>query len=108
MRLLNRGYILVQHRQSYWDWVKNVDEECIFNEDDNCEPTLYLIKEDFFDDEILLEQYFKKIFKSELLSVTDNENLWPEKMDIETFELWFMISVIGSTVIDLEKSDIQY
>ena len=88
--------------------MKNVDEECIFNEDDNCEPTLYLIKEDFFDDEILLEQYFKKIFKSELLSVTDNENLWPEKMDIETFELWFMISVIGSTVIDLEKSDIKY
>lgn len=108
MRLLNRGYIVVQHRQAYWDWVRNVDKECFFNEGDHCEPTLYLIKEDFFDDELLLEQYFKKIFKSELFSITDNENMWPEKMDIETFDLWFSISFIGSMVIDLEKSDIEY
>jgi hypothetical protein len=108
MRLLNRGYIVVQHRQSYWDWVKKIDKECNFNEDDNCEPTLYLIKEDFFDDDLLLEQYFKKIFYSELLSVTDNESMWPEKIDISTFDLWFSISFVGSTVIDLEKSDIEY
>lgn len=99
---------MVHHRQAYWDWVKGIDEECIFNEDDNCEPTLYLINEDFFDDEIIVEQYFKKIFKSELLSVTENESIWPEKIDIATFELWFIISFIGSTVIDLEKSDITY
>jgi hypothetical protein len=108
MRLLNRGYIVVNHRQAYWNWVKSVDEECIFNEADQCEPTLYLIKEDFFDDDILIENYFKKIFKAELMSVTDNESLWPEKLDISTFELWFGIAEIGSTVIDLENSDISY
>jgi hypothetical protein len=106
MRLVNRGYILVSHRQAYWNWVRTIDEECIFNEGDQCEPTLYLIKEDFFDDDVLIEQYFKKIFKAELLSVTENESHWPEKLDILTFDTWFTISTIGSTVIDLENSDI--
>jgi hypothetical protein len=108
MRLLNRGYIVIRHKQAYWNWVQEIDQDCDLNEDDDCEPTVYLINEDFFDDEVLVEQYFKKIFKSELTMVTDNETLWPEKIDISTFDLWFQITNIGGSVVDLEKSDIDY
>ena len=70
------------------------------------EPNVYLITEDFFDIEPIIEQHFKKIFKNELAMITDNEEDWPEDLSQENFLEWFELEV-GSTVFDLEKGDLK-
>lgn len=105
MKLVNRGFLLVKPKQEFLTWANQFDEEMDFSETDDCEGNVYLIEEDFFDIEPLIEQNFKKIFKNELSSVTDEEN-WPEKLTIELFATWFEID-FGSTVFDMEKSDLK-
>ena len=70
------------------------------------DPNIYLISEDFFDIEPLIEQHYKMIFASELSMVTEDELDWPENRNLELFLEWFELE-IGSTVFDLEKSDLK-
>ena len=64
MNILNRGFITVTPKQDFWDWANKIDTEFQFSEEDAVEPNVYLITEDFFDEAPLLEQHFKKIFKT--------------------------------------------
>lgn len=105
MNILNRGFLSVAPKQAFWDWANKIDTEFEFSEDDEVEPNVYLITEDFFDVEPIIEQHFKKIFKNELTAVTEEESEWPEKINMETFLEWFSVT-LGSMVFDLEKSNI--
>ncbi len=105
MNVLNRGFITVTPKQDFWNWANTIDTEVQFSEEDDIEPTVYLITEDFFDIEPLIEQHFKKIFKNELTAITEEEELWPVERNIDVFLNWFTINV-GSMVFDLEKSNI--
>ena len=105
MKMINRGFILVTPKQPFWDWANQYEESFFFSEEDECEGSLYLIEEDFMDIEPILEKKFKKIFVNELSAVTDEEN-FPEKLDFELFCNWFRFD-FGSTVFDLEKSDLK-
>ena len=104
MKIVNRGFISIHHRQEYWDWANKFNAEVNFSEEDEMEGNVYLISEDIFDVEPIIEQNFKKIFETELLMVTDDEEDYPEKITMELFLKWFKVEV-GSTVIDTEKSD---
>lgn len=107
MKIINRGYILIKPKQGYWNWANTMGEpEVHFSEADDSEGSIYLVEEDFFDIEPLLEQQFKKIFKNELLSVSDDESTWPEKLTMDLFLDWFSVDY-GSTVFDLEKADLK-
>lgn len=99
MNILDRGFIIVRPKQAFVDWANQQDDE--FQIDLNAEPSVYLIEEDFFEVDPIIERHYKMIFECELAAVSDNEDGFPEiKMDI--FKEWFSLEV-GSTVVDLEE-----
>ena len=98
MKIVNRGFITVRPKQAFVDWANQQDDE--FQIDLDAEPSVYLIEEDFFEIDPIIESNYKMIFECELAAVSDNEDGFPEiKMNI--FKEWFSLEV-GSTVIDLE------
>lgn len=99
MKIINRGFILVQPKQAFCDWAKLQDTDFDFDESDDLEGNVYLIEDDFFEIEPILEKNFKKIAHNECLAVTDAEEVHP-KLSIEQFFEWFDVQV-GSTVFDL-------
>lgn len=105
MKTVNRGYILVEPRQAFCDWASQHDESFDFDENDDLEGSVYLIEDDFFEVEPLVEHYFKKIMKNECLAVTEDESCWP-KPTIELFQEWFSLR-IGGLVFDTQKSDLE-
>jgi hypothetical protein len=102
MKIVNRGFIAVRPKQPFVEWANQQDDE--FKIDLDVEPTLYLIEEDFFEIEPIIERNFKKIFTCELDAVSDNEDGFPE-ITMDVFMDWFSLEV-GSTVIDLQKEDL--
>jgi hypothetical protein len=82
MKIVNRGYIIVRPTAHFWKWAKqHTEEDLQVEEGDDVEPNIYLIEENFFDIEPLVEQNFKKIFKTELMMVTEDEDLMAGKIN---------------------------
>jgi hypothetical protein len=106
MKLINRGFITVHPTSQFFEWANTFESEIELNTEDGIEPNIYLITEDFLEVEPIIEQNFKKIFKNELSMITENEEDWPEDLSIDQFSKWFELE-IGSTVFDLEKSDLR-
>lgn len=96
MKVVNRGYILIRPKQPFVEWAKEQDAELFITDDS--EPTVYLIEEDFFEDEQVLKSHFKAIFSAELEGVSENEEAFPE-IKWETFNDWFEAE-LGTTVVD--------
>lgn len=99
MKIVNRGFITVRPKQAFVDWANQQDNE--FQIDLDAEPSVYLIEEDFFDINPVIESKFKLIFECELAAVSDDEANFPE-IKMSLFKEWFSLEV-GSTVIDLEQ-----
>lgn len=106
MKIINRGYISVTSLKPFHEWVGTFEDEDDMGQDELQEPNIYLITEDFFDVEPIIEQHFKKIFANELSMITENEEDWPQDRNIEVFLQWFQLD-FGTTVFDVEKSDIK-
>lgn len=102
MKIVNRGYLLVRPKQAFISWMNEVDDE--FGKIEHCEPNVYLIEDDFFDEEPLVKTYFKKIFLNELYAISEDDSQYPEITE-ENFENWFSLE-FGTTVFDLMKSDL--
>ena len=105
MKLINRGFIIVQPKQAFFDWANQFEEDVYFSEEDAVEPSIYLIEEDFFDIEPIIQDQFKKIFKNELNTITENEEDHP-KITQSLFDEWFEVSA-GTTIFDTQKSDLK-
>ncbi|HLU87727.1 MAG TPA: hypothetical protein VKZ44_08210, partial [Taishania sp.] len=75
------------------------------SEEDDVEPTVYLIEEDFLETEQIIKSNFKKIFKNELNMITENVEDHPEIKEA-TFHEWFHV-IAGTTVIDNQSSDLK-
>lgn len=103
MKIVNRGFIRVKAKQPFSDWANSMEDEFIM--DDFVESNVYLIEEDFFEIEPLIKANFKKIFKNELLAVSEDKDDYPE-ITLELFEEWFETEV-GNAVFDCEKSDLK-
>lgn len=105
MKLVNRGFLLVKPKKAFLDWANQFEEEeIVFSSNDDCEGSIYLIEEDFFEVEPILEKNFKKIFKNELDAVADEE-YWPENLSLELFNDWFLCD-FGNSVFDTQKLDL--
>ena len=102
MKIVNRGFITVRPKEAFVEWANQQDDE--FKIDLSAEPSVYLIEEDFFDQDPIIESKFKQIFLCELEAVSDNEEGFPE-INMSVFKEWFSLEV-GSVVIDLEKEDL--
>lgn len=103
MKIVNRGYIIIRPKQTFIDWATQQDED--YFSDELSEPNIYLIEEDFFEDEPVVKANFKKIFKNELFAISDDEESFPE-ITIENFENWFNYT-LGNTVFDAEKGKLE-
>jgi hypothetical protein len=106
MKIVNRGFITVTPKQVFKEWANSVSNEVEWQIEDYIEPNVYLITEDFLEVEPIIEQHFKKIFENELSMVTEDETVWPSDCSISVFLSFFHLE-IGSTVLDLEKSDLR-
>ena len=104
MNLVNRGFIFVSPRKPFIDWAKEIDTDLVM--DENAEGTMYLIEEEFWDDELILKQYVKKIASQEFSSICEDEALWPKWTELAEFAAFFSIEM-GCTCIDLLKEPLQ-
>jgi len=105
MKLVDRGFITVTPSERFQDWVKNTSEE-LFLCDSHREASCYLIEEEFWEEEKLLEKYFKKICRQEFFPVSQDSDTWPRIENIQDFKSYFSIE-IGSFVYDLLSKDIK-
>ena len=105
MKIVNRGFLIVSPKQPFFDWANEFEEEIFFSEEDDVEPTIYLIEEEFIDVEQIIRDNFKKIFLNELNMITENSEDHP-KIDETTFYEWFDINA-GTTILDTLKADLK-
>lgn len=103
MKIVNRGFIHVKAKQTFIDWANKVEPD--FEMDMDVEGNIYLVEDDFFDIEPVIEANFKKIFITELEMITDDESDYPE-INIENFNNLFDVE-LGNTVFDTLKSDLK-
>lgn len=96
MKIVNRGYISIKAKQPYIDWVNEMEGAEIM--DAETEANIYLIEEDFFDEEPVLKAKFKAIFRNELMAISEDEENYPV-INIETFNDWFKVEM-GASVFD--------
>ncbi len=101
MKTVNRGFISITPTPLFIKWVGiNSDEEQFFT--NNPEQSIYLIEDDFWDDGIILEKYFKKIVSAEFLAVCSSVDKFPEIETLEVFKSYFSFT-LGTIVQDLLK-----
>ncbi|MDG1658098.1 MAG: hypothetical protein P8H56_05920 [Crocinitomicaceae bacterium] len=99
MFIVNRGYILVRGKQPFVDWANAQQPE--FEVTVDGEPTIYLVEEEFYDEQLLIKENFKRIFFAELDAVSDDESSFPD-IKLQVFNDWFNVET-GSTVMDTMK-----
>lgn len=104
MNLVNRGFIFVKAKPAFIKWAQQIDPELLI--DEQAEGSVYLIEEEFWDDELILKQYAKKIASQEFSSITEDETTWPKWTELAEFEAFFRIDM-GCTCIDLLKEPLQ-
>ncbi len=101
MKTVNRGFISITPTPLFIKWVgNNSDEEQFFT--DNPEQSIYLIEDDFWDDEITIKKYFKKIVSAEFLAVCSSEDKFPKIETLDEFKSYFSFN-LGTIVQDLLK-----
>jgi hypothetical protein len=102
MNILNRGFIAIKPTQEFLNW-KSANSKDEIIEPENPESTIYLIEDEFWDEDELLKKYFKKIIKQELLGVSETKESWPQVETIEEFSNYFHTE-LGTFVFDLLKN----
>lgn len=104
MTILNRGQIVVFPTENFQNWAKQNSEEDLFFSS-QAEPSVYLIEEEFWDDELIIEKYRKKILKREFTEICSDDSKWPIIKDNEQFRSYFNV-FLGLIVVDLLESDL--
>ena len=100
MKFVNRGYLIVKPTKLFIDWANKNDEDYANLVDS--EATIYLVEEDFYDDEQVLKANFKDVFINELRAVTEDESEYPE-IKLGIFHEWLAIEM-GTSVFDAQSN----
>ena len=104
MNILNRGQIVIFPTENFQQWAtQNSDEELFLSSQP--EPAVYLIEEEFWEDELIIEKYRKKIMRREFSEICSDESKWPIIKDNEQFRFYFN-AFLGLVVVDLLESDL--
>ena len=98
--ILDRGFIMVEAKPEFMNWLKKHSDNSLIGIDDS-EPSVYLITDDFLDDELVIKQNFEEIFIYELESTSIHESFWPE-INLAEFYHYFTVK-IGVSVYDLKS-----
>ena len=70
------------------------------------EPSIYLIEEDFWDDETIFKKYYKRIVDGETKQYGVENNVHPLDINFENIRDYFNIS-LGSMVFDLDHRPLE-
>jgi hypothetical protein len=100
MNLVNRGFIFVKAKPAFIKWAQQIDPELLI--DEQAEGSVYLIEEEFWDDELILKNYAKKIAGHEFSCISEDQAQWLKWSTLADFEAIFEIE-IGCTCIDLRE-----
>ena len=99
MRIVNRGYLSILPSAMFWEWANtNCPADNLLFQND--EPSIYLIEEDFWEEDAVITTYFSKIAKSEFETVNPNKETWPIISNAEEFNAYFRY-FSGNMVFDL-------
>lgn len=104
MNLINRGFIQIKPTLKLVEWAANKNPALLL--DDDAEATIYLIEEEFWDDDVILKKYGKQIAQQEFESLGFEIADWPETFELDDFLTWFSCE-LGCTCIDLLKEPLQ-
>ena len=105
MKIVNRAYLMVRPTLKFQTWAQITNPELMIDLEDR-EGSIYLIDEDFFEEEPIIEKLHTKIMIQEFEAVTDEADLWPQNLSREGFDEYFTTE-FGSMVFDAEKSDLK-
>jgi hypothetical protein len=98
--IVDRGFIMVEAQPEFIQWVQKYSKDSVIGLEDS-EPSIYLITDDFMDDEIVIKQHFEEIFAYELEISGIDESDWPE-IHLDNFMRLFLVKV-GVSVFDLKQ-----
>ena len=106
MKLLNRGFIIVSPKTHFINEIllHTTSKELLTPR--SPEPTVYLIEEDFWDDDIVLKKYVKRIITAEIKQIEPEKEISLSKISFDNIHDYFDISM-GSLVLDLEDRSIE-
>ena len=101
MKVLNRGYIIVSPKSLFFhELTPQANTDYLVSEEP--EPSIYLIEEDFWDDETVLKKYYKRIVLGELTQLETKDATLLGKIKFENIHEYFNITM-GSLVFDLDE-----
>ena len=105
IKILNRGFISVTPKRTFYEEVaKELDNSIA--EFTNPEPTIYLIEEDFWDNESVLKKHFKKILSCEKRQLSPMHQIELTEIKAENLNQFFTFG-FGNLVIDNEDKGIE-
>lgn len=105
MKVLNRGYIIVSPKSIFFhELTPQANNDYLVSEEP--EPSIYLIEEDFWDDETVLKKYYKRIVHSEMSQLEAKDAHLLEKIKFENIHEYFKITM-GSLVFDLDERSLE-
>lgn len=105
MKVLNRGFIIVSPKPIFIHETHANSDAAILSPD-HPEPSIYLIEEDFWDDETVLKKYFKRIVNAEIKQLDYENESFASKIKFDNMHDYFKIS-LGSLVFDLDERPIE-
>jgi hypothetical protein len=98
--IVDRGFIIVEAKNEFIQWLQKHSNDSLIGLEDS-EPSIYLITDDFLDDEIIIKQHYEEIFLYELEISGIDESIWPE-IHLENFRHFFNLK-LGVSVFDLKQ-----
>jgi hypothetical protein len=105
--MINRAAVLLRYKSPVVKWINEADpcddDPDISLESANKERIIYLIPDEDADSPDALDAWinsnYKALFENELVGWFTDENLWPEKRDLDLFHEWFDVEY-HSIVVD--------
>ena len=105
MKVLNRGYIIVSPKSIFFnELTPQANNDYLVSEEP--EPSIYLIEEDFWDDDSVLKKYYKRIVHSEMSQLETKDAHLFGKIKFENIHEYFKITM-GSLVFDLDERSLE-
>ena len=98
--IVDRGFIMVEAKREFIEWIEKNSKDSLIGLEDS-EPSIYLISDDFLEDELVIKQNYEEIFLYELEISGVGEDIWPE-INIDNFQNYFNLKV-GVSVFDLKQ-----
>ena len=105
MKVLNRGYIIVSPKSIFFNEL-TPQAKNYYLVSEEPEPSIYLIEEDFWDDETVLKKYYKRIVHSEMSQLETIDPHLLGKIKFENIHEYFKITM-GSLVFDLDERPLE-